>query len=405
MTRDAQLILAVGTLLAVGVLAAGLAARIRLPALILFAGLGMLVGSDGLGLIPFDNYRLARLIGTIALVLILYEGGLAAGWSEVRPVLRPALLLAVVGTVVTAAIVGLVASTLFDFSVLEGLLLGAILAPTDSAAVFALLRGVPLPQRLRRTLEAESGFNDPVAVLLVLVAIDLITNPHHGVWSSVWLLAHEVAVGTAVGLAGVLVARGARHAHRLPNGLALAGSLAIAALAYGAAGVLGGSGFLAVYMVGLALGDAPFADRESVFAFHRGLAMVAEIGMFFALGLLVFPSQFGPIIVKAVLLAIVTAAIARPVATTFATVRQGFARSERILLAWAGLRGAVPVILATFAVIEGVARGTELLNIVFFAVLLSAGLQGATVEALAKRLLPRAEASGPSAATRQPHRG
>jgi cell volume regulation protein A len=141
-------------------------------------------------------------------------------------------------------------------------------------------------------------------------------------------------------------------------------------------------------MVGLALGDVRFRDRESVIAFHRGLAMVAEIGMFFALGLLVFPSQFGPIVVKAVLLAIVTAFIARPVATTAATVGQGFAKSERVLLAWAGLRGAVPVVLATFAVIEGVERGIELLNIVFFAVLLSAALQGSTVEALAKRLLP-----------------
>src|ERR1700751_4357899 len=152
-------------------------------------------------------------------------------------------------------------------------------------------------------------------------------------------------------------------------------------------------------MVGLALGDAPFADHDSVIAFHRGLAMVAEIGMFFALGLLVFPSQFGPIVVKAVLLAIVTAFIARPVATTAATVGQGFASSERILLAWAGLRGAVPVVLATFAVIEGVARGIELLNIVFFVVLLSAALQGSTVEALAKRLLPRTTPSGCSPTT------
>ena len=390
MTRDAQLILAVGAVLAAGVLAAGLAARLRLPALILFAGLGMLVGSDGLGFIAFDDYRLARLIGTIALVLILFEGGLASGWSEVRPVLRPALLLAVIGTVVTAAIVGLAASTLFNFSVLEGLLLGAILAATDGAAVFALMRGVRLPVRLRRTLEGESGFNDPVAVLLVLVAIDLMTNPHHGAWRELLFMFHEVTVGAAVGLAGGLAARGARHAHRLPSGLVLAGSLATAALAYGVAGALGGSGFLAVYMVGLALGDASFADREPVVAFHRGLAMVAEIGMFFALGLLVFPSQFGPIVIEAVLLAIITAVIARPIASTLATVRQGFTGRERVLLAWGGLRGAVPVILATFAVIAGVPRGIELLNIVFFAVLLSAALQGATVEALANRLLPRA---------------
>jgi cell volume regulation protein A len=282
------------------------------------------------------------------------------------------------------------ASSLFDFSLLEGLLLGAILAATDGAAVFALLRGVRLPAGLRRTLEGESGFNDPVAVLLVLVTIDLLTNPRPGVGSTVLFVAHEVAVGAAVGLAGGLVARGARHAHQLPNGLVLVGSLASAALAYGIAGVLGGSGFLAVYMVGLALGDVSFADRKSVVAFHRGLAMVAEIGMFFALGLLVYPSQFGPIAGEAVLLAIITAVIARPVASTLATIGQGFTKPERVLLAWAGLRGAVPVVLATFAVIDGVPRSVEMLNIVFFAVLLSAALQGATVEALANRLLPRA---------------
>ena len=388
MTHDAELILAVGAVLAAGVMAAGLAARLRLPALVLFAGLGMLVGSDGLGLVAFDDYRLARLIGTIALVLILFEGGLAAGWRELRPVLQPALRLAVVGTVVTAAIVGLSASSLFDFSLLEGLLLGAILAATDGAAVFALLRGVRLPSRLRRTLEGESGFNDPVAVLLVLVAIDLISNPRHGVGSTLVFLAHEVGVGVAVGVAGGVLARGAGYAHRLPDGVVLVASLAAAALAYGLAGVLGGSGFLAVYMVGLALGDAPFADREPVIAFHRGLAMVAEIGMFFTLGLLVFPSQFGPIVVKAVLLALVTALIARPVASTLATVRGGFTPSERVLLAWAGLRGAVPVVLATFAVIDGVPRSVEMLNIVFFAVLLSAAVQGATVQGLVNWLIP-----------------
>jgi potassium/hydrogen antiporter len=390
MARDAQLILAVGAVLAAGVAAAGLASRLRLPALVLFAGLGMLVGSDGLGWVAFDDYRLARLIGTVALVLILFEGGLAAGWRQLRPVLQPALLLAIVGTVVTAAIVGLAAGALFDLSLLEGLLLGAILSATDGAAVFALLRGVRLPSRLRRTLEGESGFNDPVAVLLVLVAIDLITKPHYSAANTVLFVGRELGVGVAVGAVGRLVAaRGAGLAQRLPNGLALVGSLAMAALAYGAAGALGGSGFLAVYLVGLALGDARPGDREPVIAFHRGLAMVAEIGMFFALGLLVFPSQFGPIAVKAVLLALITAFVARPIASTLATVRQGFTGSERTVLAWAGLRGAVPVILATFAVIDHVPRSVELLNIVFFAVLLSATLQGLTVQALAARIWTR----------------
>lgn len=386
MVHDAQLILAVGAVLAAGVAAAGLAARLRLPALVLFAGLGMLVGSDGLGWIAFEDYRLARLIGTIALVLILFEGGMTAGWRRLRPVLRPALLLAVIGTVLTAAIVGLAASLLFDFSLLEGLLLGGTLAATDGAAVFALLRGVRLPSRLRLTLEGESGLNDPVAVLLVLVAIDLITRPHYGAGSAFLFLLRELVVGVAVGAVGALMAaRGGRWANRLPSGLVLVGSLATAALAYGIAAALGGAGFLAVYLVSLALGDAPLRDREALIAFHRGLAMVAEIGMFFALGLLVFPSQFGPITIKALLLALITAVVARPVASTVATARQGFNRPERLLLACAGLRGAVPIILATFVVIARVPSGIELLNIVFFAVLLSAALQGAAVQALAAR--------------------
>lgn len=387
MTHDAHLILAVGALLAVGIAAAALAARLRLPALVLFAGLGMLVGSDVLGWVAFDDFRLARLIGTIALVLILFEGGLTAGWRQLRPVLRPAISLAVVGTTMTALVVGVAASLLFDFSLLTGLLLGAILAATDGAAVFALLRGTRLSKRLRRTLEGESGLNDPVAVLLVLVAIELITEPHYGPVSAILFLARELAVGAAVGvIGGLFVARAARHSQRLTNGLVLVASLAAAGLAYGIAGALGGSGFLAVYLVGLAAGDAPFAEREPVLAFHRGLAMVAEIGMFFALGLLVFPSQFGPIALKAVLLALITALIARPIAATVATMAQGFSKPERTLLAAAGLRGAVPVILATFAVIDGVPRATELLNIVFFTVLLSAALQGAAVQALAARM-------------------
>lgn len=387
MVHDAQWILAVGAVLTAAVLVAGLATRLRLPALVLFAGLGMLVGSDGLGFVAFDDYRLARLIGTMALVLILFEGGLVAGWGELRPVLRPAVRLAVIATVVTALVVGLAASALFDFSLLEGLLVGAILAATDGAAVFALLRGIRLPPRLRRTLEGESGFNDPVAVLLVLVVIDLITKPHYGLWTAVEFLAHEIVLGLAVGaLGGLAAARAARHAHRLPSGLVLVSTLAAAALAYGIAGAVGGSGFLAVYLVGLALGDARFDDRRPIVAFHRGLAMVAEIGMFFALGLLVFPSQFGPVALKALSLALVTALVARPLATTLATMRQGFSASERVLVAWAGLRGAVPLILAIFAVIGQVPRSIEVLNIVFFAVLLSAVVQGPMVHWLAARL-------------------
>jgi len=206
MAHDADLILVAGVLLAVGVVASMLAARLRLPALVLFLGLGMLIGSDGLGWIDFENYRLARLIGTIALVLILFDGGLSAGWGEIRPVLRPALLLAIVGTIATAFIAGLAATWLFDFSLAEGLLLGAILAATDGAAVFALLRGTRLPTRLSRTLEGEAGFNDPVAVMLVLVMIELTLNSRYDVADVVVFL----ALGNSLMTGQVVVVDGGR---------------------------------------------------------------------------------------------------------------------------------------------------------------------------------------------------
>jgi cell volume regulation protein A len=347
----------------------------------------MLIGTDGLGWIDFADYPLARLIGTCALLLILFEGGLSAGWSEIRPVLRPAVMLAVAATILTALIAGVVASQLFGFSFLEALLLGAILAGTDGAAIFALMRGMSLPSRLRRTLEGEAGFNDPIAVLLVLVTIELIMTPGYGVADACWFLLRELGVGALVGLAVAWLARAAaRRADVVPTSLALVGSFATAAIAYGGAGVLDGSGFLAVYIAGLALGDLEIKDKTAVLAFHEGLASVAEIGMFLALGLLVFPSQLGAIAFKGLALAAIVVLLARPVAVTIATIGQGFNPRERALLGWAGLRGAIPVILATLPVIRHVPHSLQFFNIVFFAVLLSAAIQGATVLPLASHL-------------------
>jgi cell volume regulation protein A len=387
MAHDARLILVVGGLLAAAIAASLLASRLRLPALILFLGMGMLVGSDGFGWIDFADYRLARLVGTCALVLILFEGGLSAGWREIRPVLRPALLLAVGATIMTAVIAGLVAGWLFEFSFLEAFLLGAILAGTDGAAVFALLRGVALPSRLARTLEAEAGFNDPIAVLLVLGAIELIVSPAYGFWDAVWFLIRELGVGLLAGLAVAWLARSTiRRVASLPTSMALVGTFATAAIAYGSAGALDGSGFLAVYVAGLAVGDLDVEDRPAVLAFHEGLASVAEIGMFLALGLLVFPSQLGAVAAKGLVLAVIVVLIARPVAVAVATIGQNFTSRERVLLGWAGLRGAIPVILATLPVIEHVPRSLQFFNIVFFAVLLSAAVQGITIGPLASRL-------------------
>jgi cell volume regulation protein A len=387
MDHDAALILAAGALLAAGVGASIVATRIRVPALVLFLGIGLVIGSDGLGWINFDDYAFARLIGSIALLLILYEGGLAVGFGEMRPVLGTAVSLAIVATITTALIAGLAAGVLFDFSTKEGLLLGAILSATDGAAVFALMRGSRVPARLARILEGEAGFNDPVAVLLVLVMIKVIQHADYGVGQAIFFFTRELVVGAAVGAAmGLAAATGLRRARSAPPALSLVASLATAAIAFGAAVLLEGSGFLAVYVAGLTLGGMTLEDRSALLAFHEGLASVADIGLFLALGLLVFPSQLGDVAGKGVLLALIITLIARPIAVRVATMFSDLSRSELALVSWGGLRGAIPVVLATFAVIAHVPRSLHFFNVVFFAVVVSAVVQGSTVELLARRL-------------------
>ena len=384
---DGELILVAGALLAAALGAALLAGRLRVPGLLLFLGLGMLLGSDGLGWIDLSDYELARRIGIIALAAILFEGGLVSGFSEIRPVLRPGLSLALVGTLVTAAIIGGAGVWLFDLSTLEGLLLGAVLSVTDGAAIFALLRGSTLRRRLARTLEAEAGFNDPVAILLVIGFIEWIQQPDYGVLDMVVLFIRQISIGLAVGLAvGFAAAWAFRRVNFATGGLYPVASMAAAALAFGAADSLHGSGFLAVYLAGLVLGSATIPARNTITVFHQGFAWVAQIGLFLTLGLLVFPSQLDDVWLEGTVLALVMMFIARPLATVAATIFMGFSAAERLALGWAGLRGGVPVVLATFAVIEGVDRSLEFFNIAFFAVVLSTALQGSTFEPLAKAL-------------------
>jgi cell volume regulation protein A len=384
---DGELILVAGALLAAGIAASLLAQRIRLPGLLLFLGLGMAIGSDGLDWIDFRDYELARTIGIVALALILFEGGLTAGFDAIRPVLRPALSLALVGTFVTAAITGVAAIWLFDLSTLEGLLLGSVIASTDGAAIFALLRGSSLRRRLARTLEAESGFNDPVAILLVLGFIDWIRKPDYGAADMALLFAQELVIGAAVGAAvGWLAIRGLQRTRIDAAGLYPVATLATAALAFGGADTLGGSGFLATYAAGLALGSARVPAKRTITVFHEGLAWVAQIAMFVALGLLVFPSKLDEVAVDGTLLALVLVFVARPVATFVSTSFERFETRDRVVLGWAGLRGAVPVVLAIYPVIDHVQDAGKFFNIVFFAVVISTLLQGTTLEPLARRL-------------------
>ena len=361
--HDAELILVAGALLAAGILGALLADRIRIPGLLLFLGLGMLAGSEGIGGIEFDNVELARTLGTIALVLILFEGGLTAGWGEIRPVLGTAASMATIGTAITACAAGLAAHWIFGISVLEGMIVGAAIAATDSAAIFAVLRRSTLKKRLARSLEGESGMNDPVALLLVIGFIEWIQQPGFGLADMAGLLALKLAIGAVVGLALGRLATIALDRAQLPtDGIYPVATIAIAGLAFGLAEVAHGSGFLAVYLTALALGAARIPARRTIVAFHEGVGWVAQIGLFILLGLLVFPSSLGDVAWQSLALSAVLIFLARPVAAFVATAFSPLDLRERTMLGWAGLRGATPIWLATFPVVAGVGSGEAALR-------------------------------------------
>jgi potassium/hydrogen antiporter len=386
---DGELILVAAALLAAGIAASLLASRVRLPGLLLFLAVGMAIGSDGTGWIEFNDYELARTIGVVALALILFEAGLTAGLDEIRPVLRPSLSLAIFGTLGTCVICGFAAAWLFDLSTLEGMLLGAIISSTDGAAIFALLRESTLRRRLARTLEGEAGFNDPVAVLLVIGFIDWISQPDYGVGDMLVLFVREMGIGAVVGAAvGTLAVYALRNTRLASAGLYPVATLSTAGLAFGGAATLHGSGFLAAYLAGLVLGSGRIPAKQTVTVFHQGLAWVAQITMFLALGLLVFPAELGDVWLEGTALALILVFVARPLSAALATAFDHFSAAERLVLGWAGLRGAVPVVLATFPVIEGVPAGRthQFFNIIFFAVVISTLLQGSTVEWVARKL-------------------
>jgi potassium/hydrogen antiporter len=392
---EGKLLLVVGGLLAAGLVASLAAGRLRVPGLVLVLALGMAIGSGGgLGWISFgeagnihEDFELAREAGLVALAFILFEGGLSAGWTEIRPVVWTSVALATLGTLGTAALTAVVAGLLFDLEPLEALLLGSTVAATDAAAVFAVLRGSTLRRRVARTLEGESGVNDPVAILLVIGCIEALQDPTFGIGDALWLVLRQLSIGFVVGLA---VAAGAilfLRRVRLPSaGLYPVASIATGALAFGAAQSLNGSGLLAVYLAGLVLGSVSTPARRTIVTFHEGLAWVAQLGLFLMLGLLVAPNKLGDVAREAALVAIVTALVARPVAAVVATMLSGFSVRERLLLGWAGLRGATPIVFATFPVTAqvGEQQGMLVFNVAFFVVLFSTVLQGTTIQPVAR---------------------
>jgi potassium/hydrogen antiporter len=381
------MLLLVGAVLAGSIAVAFGAARVGVPSLVAFLALGMLLGSDGPGGIEFDDAELARKVGIVGLAAILYEGGLSTSWRRLRAVAVPAALLSTVGVVVTAVLTGAAAYLLFDLSRLGSVLLGAVVASTDAAAVFATLRYTHIRRRLARTLEAETGLNDPVAIALTIGLIDWIQKPSFGFPDLLLLVIRQLALGLLTGV--VLGALAMWVFARLPQSIAAfvpVASVAAAALSFGAADVIGGSGFLAVYLVGLAVGSTPSRYRRQLVTFHEGLAFLAQVAMFVVLGLLVFPSDLPAVALPGLALAGLLVVVIRPVAVWVSTAFSSFTTRERALLGWAGLRGAVPIVLATFVLSSGLGKAETIFNAVFFVVVVSALVQGTTLEWIAGRL-------------------
>ncbi|ARK31348.1 potassium/proton antiporter [Halalkalibacter krulwichiae] len=376
-------------LLIIGVLTTKFSSRLGVPALILFILVGMITGSDGLGFIHFDNPQMAQLIGIFALIIILFEGGLQTKWSTVKSVTKPALSLATLGVIFTTVIVAVAAKLILGVSWLEGFLFGAIVGSTDAAAVFAVLKGQNIRARLGATLEAESGSNDPMAMFLTISFIQLIVidNPSYLllIGSFFW----QMGIGLVVGLLlGRLATFAINQINLDSSGLYPVFALAFALLTYSLTDIIGASGLLAVYVAALVIGNSDLTYRQSIFRFNEGFAWMAQILMFTILGLLVFPSQLMTldVIVKGLLLSIILVLIARPIAVFLSTIKMGYDLKERVFLSWAGLRGAVPIVLATFPMLAGLENSQLFFNVVFFVVLISALVQGSTIAMFAEKL-------------------
>lgn len=384
-----SLIFAGGVLLLLGIASSKFAARLGMPVLVLFLGVGMLAGSEGVGGIAFEDYGLANAIGSLALALILFDGGLRTSLDSVRAGWRPALSLATVGVLLTSVLTGLAAAWVFGVPLLHGMLLGGIVGSTDAAAVFSVLRAsrLKLPDRLAATLEIESGSNDPMAIFLTLGLVQVITGGADSAGALGLLFVLQFGVGAVVGLA---VGKGAAWVVNRINldaaGLYPVLVSACALLAFGLSAVLGGSGFLAVYLAGIVLGNSDLVFKRGIALFHDAGAWLGQIVLFVMLGLLSFPSRLLAVAGEGLLIALVLILVARPFAVVVSALPFRFRPAELAFLSWVGLKGAVPITLATFPLMAGVEGSALLFDVVFFVVLVSAVTQGWSLPSVARRL-------------------
>jgi len=383
------LLLIWSTLILLSIAIAKASDNLGVPTLLLFIGVGMLAGSEGPGGIHFDDPQLAQSIGIIALVFILFAGGLDTSWQSVRPVFWHGLGLSTVGVFLTAVSVAVFASRVLTFSFPAALLLGAIISSTDAAAVFSVLRSrkVSLRGNLKPLLELESGSNDPMAVFLTVGLIQLLTAPGKSILDVLVLFLLQMGIGAVAGFfLGKLMVLILNHLKFTYEGIYPVFSLAFASLVYGATSLTGGSGFLAVYIAGLVVGNSDIVHKKSLLRFFDGLAWLSQIAMFLTLGLLVFPSRLVPVLWVGLLISAFLMFVARPLSVHFSLMFSKFAMREKALVSWVGIRGAVPIILATFPLLAKLPDAELMFNLVFFIVLTSALLQGWSVPVVARWL-------------------
>ncbi|WP_339607144.1 potassium/proton antiporter [uncultured Roseivirga sp.] len=390
MSLTIENIMLIGSLLLfISIIAGKTSYRFGVPTLVLFLAIGMLAGSDGIGGIYFDNPSVAQFIGVVSLNFILFSGGLDTNWSSIKPVLWQGISLSTFGVLLTAVTMGTFVWAITDFTIYEGLLLGAIISSTDAAAVFSILRGKNLALRnnLRPTLELESGSNDPMAYVLTIAFLALVMNPDQSLFSIIPLFLKQMIIGGIAGLLFGIASKYVINKIKLGfEGLYPVLVISLMFITFSGTDALGGNGFLAVYLCAVYLGNQDLIHKKTILKMFDGLAWLMQIVLFLTLGLLVYPTEILPILGIGLLISLFQIFIARPISVFLSLTPFKMKMRRRFYISWVGLRGAVPIVFATYPLIAGIEKANMIFNIVFFISLSSVLIQGTTLSVIAKWL-------------------